>query len=441
MNRRKFIKQSLFASAGAAAFPYILPSGRLFAASGVRKADHVVFCLFAGGVRNFESVHKMDGNLMPHILTGSENISGDIAAGIDFLPPLSGAPLQTLGTLFKEFRYNQGPTGHFNGHTTAMTGIYTTTDLNIKAPPVNPTVFEYYRKHTSPTMSALNSWWVSNALGPYPSLNYSSDPNYGALYGANYVQPASLISSSAYNVLGNPKTFNTGQMTSSSKIKDVLNKNFGSQYQPGDAGVENTSEDTATLNNFINSCYATAMSGGYTDPWGVGAANMNNDMQNVFFAENIITTFKPELLVVNMQDVDVCHADFTGYCNNLKKASYALAHLWQTIQNTPGMANNTVLIAAPEHGRNETANTLIDPFGRYALDHTGETVNGRALSREIFCLVMGPYGVVKQNTLYSTPMGESIDILPTIADVLGFYTDIPANYRNQMGSVLTQAFV
>ena len=30
--------------------PYILPSGRLFAASGARKANHVVLCLFAGGV-------------------------------------------------------------------------------------------------------------------------------------------------------------------------------------------------------------------------------------------------------------------------------------------------------------------------------------------------------------------------------------------------------
>lgn len=441
MNRRKFIKQSLLATAGATAFPYILPSGRMFASTGVRKADHVVFCLFAGGVRNFESVYKMDGNLMPYILTGSESISPDIAGGIGFLPSLSGSPLQTIGTLFKEFRYNQGPTGHFNGHTTAITGVYTTTDLNIKAPPANPTVFEYYRKHTSPATSALNSWWVSNALGPYPALNYSSDENYGALYGANYVQPMSLVSQAAYSVLGNPKTFNSSEYASYDKIKNVLDKNFGAQYSPGDAGVENTSADAAALNTFISSNYTNAMSGGYVDPWGIGAANMNNDMYNIFFAENIITTFKPELLVVNMQDVDICHSDYTAYCNNLKKASYALAHLWQTIQNTPGMANNTVLIAAPEHGRNETTNTLIDSFGRYALDHTGEIVNGRAVSREIFCLMLGPTGVIKQNQVFTSPMGESIDIVPTIADILGFYSDIPLNYKNRMGSVLTQAYV
>jgi len=360
---------------------------------------------------------------------------------MDFLNPLGGAPLQMAGTLFKEFRYAQGPTGHFNGHTTAMTGVYTTTDLNIKAPPHNPTIFEYYRKHNSPAMSALNSWWVSNALGPYPALNFSTDPNYGALYGANYVQPLSFISQSAYNVLGDPKIFNTSQTTSSSKFKDALNKNFGSQYKPGDAGIENTSADAITLETFISTSYANQLSGGYNDPWGVGVNIMNDDMRNVFFAENIISTFKPELLVVNMQDVDICHSDFTSYCNNLRKADYALAHLWQTIQSTPGMANNTILIAAPEHGRNETTNTLMDAQGRYALDHTGEIVNGRALSREIFCLVLGPPNIVKQNQVFSTQQGESIDIVPTIADILGFYGDIPMSYRNDMGSVLSQAFV
>ena len=62
MKRRAFIKGMGLAAAGAFAAPYILPSGRLFAATGARKANHVVFCLFAGGVRNLESVQMQDGN-------------------------------------------------------------------------------------------------------------------------------------------------------------------------------------------------------------------------------------------------------------------------------------------------------------------------------------------------------------------------------------------
>ena len=65
MKRRKFIRNLGLGTAATIGVPYLLPSGRLFAATGVRKANHVVFCLFAGGVRNLESVHKNDGNLMP----------------------------------------------------------------------------------------------------------------------------------------------------------------------------------------------------------------------------------------------------------------------------------------------------------------------------------------------------------------------------------------
>ena len=55
MKRRSFIKSSSLVSA-AISVPLILPSGRLFAASGARMADHVVFVAFAGGVRQQESI-------------------------------------------------------------------------------------------------------------------------------------------------------------------------------------------------------------------------------------------------------------------------------------------------------------------------------------------------------------------------------------------------
>jgi len=435
-SRREFLKKTALATAGIFAAPYILPTGRLFAATGARKANHVVFCLFAGGVRNIESMHQADGNLMRYTLNGSQSISPDIAGGMTFLPPPSGSTLQAQGTLFKEFRFNAGSTGHVSGHHTALTGVYTANDLNINEAPASPTIFEYYRKHNFTSSSAMNAWWVSNSLGPYPALNFSKDANYGALYGANYIQPATLISLSGYNALGNAKNFTSSEKTAASGIRSILDNNFGQSYSSGDAGVVNSEADMALLQSFINTSFTEAVAGQYNDPWSVGAATMNNDMFNVFMAEKIIKQFKPELLVVNMQDVDIAHSNFTQYCNNMRKADYALAHLWNTIQSTPGMANDTILIAAPEHGRNLQANTLMDQYGRYALDH-----NNDAMSREIFCLVMGPTGIVKQNQTISTVTGESVDIVPTIADVLGFYSDIPAFYRSQMGQPLAQAFV
>lgn len=434
MNRRSFIKKTALATAGTFVAPYILPSGRLFAASGARKANHVVFCMFAGGVRNIEAIQKAEGNLMPYTLTGTEPINPGIIGGMSTIPAPSGTRLQNFGTLFKEFRYNSGPTGHFNGHTAAITGIYTTTDLNLKENPQFPTVFEYYRKHNSPTNSALNAWWISNSLGPYPALNYSRDTNYGALYGANYIQPASIISQGGYDVLGNPKTFTAGQQANVKSMRTFFDNNFANQYNPQDTGVVNPDSDAAQLESFINTSFQQAIAGQYTNPWGLGY--MSNDMFNIFFAEKIIQQFKPELLVVNMQDVDIGHSNFTQYCNNMRKADYSLWHLWNTIQATPGMANDTILIAVPEHGRNQQSNSLIDAYGRYALDHTND-----ATSREIFCLILGPSGVVVQNQQISSITGQSIDVVPTIATILGFYDAIPGYYKSNMGSHLSQAFI
>lgn len=433
MKRRNFIKATGLAAAGAIAAPYILPSGRLFAASGARKANHVVFCLFAGGVRNFESVQKAEGNLMRNILSGSESISPDIASAIPNLP-VAGQSLQSMGTLFKEFRYASGPTGHYNGHTTAITGQYNNVDLNLKSNPEYPTIFELYRKHNSPQQSAINAWWVSNALGPYPALNYSKYPGYGAAYGANYVQPTTMLNENVYNVVGSPKEFSQADLTKSAGFRDFLNNNFAGQAATGDAGITNIESDNFAIQQFLKDTYTQAISGQFNDPWGIGQGNMTGDSYNILFAEKVIQRWKPELTVVNMQGVDICHTNFTQYCANMRRADYAVWHLWQTIQSTPGMANDTILIIAPEHGRNMQANSIVDAYGRYALDHTSD-----ATSREIFCLVVGPAGVVNQNQVINQVAGESIDIVPTIADILGFSNEIPAGLLP--GSTLEQAFV
>ena len=433
MKRRKFIRKLGLGTVATIGVPYLLPSGRLFAASGSRKANHVVFCLFAGGVRNLESVHKNDGNLMPYTLKGTEGISSDIISGINFVPPNTGLTLQEQGTLYKEFRMKYGPTGHYGAHATAMTGVYTGENLNINANPQYPTIFELYRKHNSPSMSAKNAWWVSNSLGAYSHLNYSTYAGYGPDYGANYIQPASIISQEGFDNLGNSRIYNNTEEEKIKVLRGFCDAHFSSQYNGAANSITNTEEDKIEIESFINQCFIEAAAGQFNDPWGIGGRLYNNDMQTVNFAEKIIQQYKPELLVVNMQDVDIAHSNFTLYANNIQKADYALAHLWNTIQNTPGMAEDTILIAMPEHGRNQDGNGLYDEYGREALDHTNDDY-----SREIFSLILGPSGVVVQDQVFSQEKGESIDIVPTIANILGFYNDIPAGLLN--GNVLTESF-
>ncbi len=434
MNRRNFIKNTALTTAGVIASPYILPSGRLFASTGARKVNHVVFCMFAGGIRNTESVIKADGNLMRNMLAGSETISSDIASSLNLLTPLSTTPLQNYGTLYKNFRYAQGPTGHFNGHTALMTGVYTDTTLDIKTHPNTPTIFEYYRKHASPANSALNAWWISNGLGPNMSLNFSTDTNYGSQFGANYIQPYSLFNYNSYNELGSPKVFSAAEQTQISGLQNFFNKNFAQKSITAET-IDNTSGDRARLSSFFANTWNKVSTGQYNNPWNL-PIGMTGDMYTIMMAEEVLKEFKPELLVVNITDVDIAHSNFTKYCDKLIVADYSFAHLWQTIQSTPGLMNDTLLIAVPEHGRNDVANSIVDSNGRRALDHSDE-----GGSREIFCMMLGPSGVIQQGKVINNVEGQTIDIVPTIAHALGFDVDIPAEYKARMGSVLTSAFM
>ena len=93
------------------------------------------------------------------------------------------------------------------------------------------------------------------------------------------------------------------------------------------------------------------------------------------------------------------------------------------------MANDTILIVAPEHGRNLIGNNSIDSYGRAALDHTAnvDLTQGDQMARQIFCMIAGPASVIKQGFVFgnSTSVGESIEIVPTIANILGFDSAIP----------------
>lgn len=421
------------ATAGAMVMPYVVPGGSLFAPTGARKANHVVFCLFAGGVRNWESVHKNDGNLMPSMLNGNESISSDIVSSMSSLPsPAISSPLQNFGTLYKEFRYDQGPTGHFNGHYTAITGQYTNSSLSLLERPSYPTVFELYRKHNSPSMSALNSWWITHTNNLYPILNYSNYGGYGPTYGANQLSPNDFFSGRSVQNLINKGNFKSGNEDLQDDIRKFLNGNFGAGLSTS-TGLKNNTEDAEKIEAWIDSVLVDINNGSLNNPWNI-PSYMNGDMYNVYFAEEVLKEFQPELLVVNMFGVDVCHSDFTSYCDAMRRADWAVGHLWDTIQNTPGLTNDTVLIVAPEIGRNGTPNTIIDANGRAALDHT----NGDPVSKEIFCMVAGPPSVVNQGKVISQEAGRSIDIVPTIANILGFDQEIPGLLP---GNVLNDAFL
>jgi len=441
MKRRSFLKKTSLATAGMMTVPYILPSGRLFAATGSRLANHVVFVLFAGGIRNQESIQQRyladqglptQGNVMENILTGQRPTSNLVH---NRWQPILSNPLQKRGTLFKEVEYKSGPTGHYNGHTVAITGNYTTTSLNLNINPESPTIFEYYRKHTDPAKSALNAWWLSEGLGPYPSLNYSRHPQYGPLYGANYLRPATTFSDLGQAFLSDAKSYQPDDVARIAKVKQFLDDNF-----PKEAtdlpGVKNNPEDKEEVKKFIKDVVDGNIQMEWPTPNG-SPVGLTSDLVNIAAGWQVLKAFKPELMVLNTFNLDICHYDFTLYLQFLHQADYGVGWLWNKIQSDPVLKDDTIMICMPEHGRNQDPNSIYDSNGLLAYDHTSDDN-----SRRCFALIVGPSGVVRQNVTegsQNNPVGETIDIVPTIAHVLGFNDQIPGNLLN--GRALTEAFV
>ena len=364
-NRRSFVKKSAWATAGAIAAPYILPSGRLFAATGSRLVDHVVFVLFAGGIRNQESVKQMylqgqnigtGGNVMENILNGPRP-----GQNIFYNPwdPVLTDSLAEQGTLFPELRYSMGPTGHYNGHTVAMTGNYTETGLNLNINPEHPTIFEYYRKHTDPSKSALNAWWVSEGLGPYPSLNYSRDPAYGPLYGANYIRPATVFGDLGDKYYKDASYFQPDDIARIEKVTDFLNNSFENEVQ-NLPGVVNNRDDKEKIKQFLIGVIDGSNPVEWPLPSGVMTNELTGDLINIAAGWKVLETFAPEITVINTFNLDVCHSDFSNYIRFLHKADYGVGWLWDKIQSHPTMAGNTMMVCMPEHGRNLQPNNLVD---------------------------------------------------------------------------------
>ncbi|MCB0705933.1 MAG: hypothetical protein KDC34_11510 [Saprospiraceae bacterium] len=434
MKRRKFLKKAAITAAGSIAFPYLLPSGRLFASGGgPPMAEHVVFVMFAGGVRQQEAVEKrylsesqgldVEGNIMYNMLSG-EVPELKIVYGTDTpdgqpggqpISPILQTPLDQQGILFKEVRFSSAGTGHFTGLSTGVSGYYGTTQ-GLQQRPLHPTIFEYARRFGG--FKATDTWFIGNGIGnSTPLLNHSEHRDFGWEYGANFFAPTITFGEKGEQHLKGFKSFHPEEeLEPIEQMRYFLNQNF---LQNGGRipHLNNTEEEKEDIKAFIREVFDRKDMGQLLFP----PVTDNGDLATVGYATEILRYFKPKLTVVNMSAVDSCHESYTSYLKALHRADHAVGFLWNYIQTqVPEMANNTVLIVMPEHGRNLNSNGILDENDWFAFDHDSD-----ANSRRIFTMMAGP-GIDGGLELGSeaNPIGDASDVVPTIAEVLGFKNEV-----------------
>jgi hypothetical protein len=421
MDRRKFINKTGKLAATAFLAPYILPSGRLFAQTGSKMAEHVVYVLFAGGVRQQESVLQryLDdsqglpyaGNIMTNTFSGAaptqKIVYGTGSGGPNPIPAILSQSLEAQGTIFKEVASSTA--AHYGGLNALLQGNTANTQ-GLKSKPVYPTIFEYLRKHGG--YPATKVWFVGNGIGnSVPLLNHSNYAGYGAEYGANFFAPTFTFGDEGFDYLSNAKVYHPeDQLSPMYQMKYFLDnsfKNLGNSLPL----LNNTEDEKQDIKLFMKEMFDKTSAGTIDQP----PVADSGDLQTIGYACELMKWFKPALTVVNMNNVDGCHSDFTGYLRSLHRADHGLGHLWNCVQSIPEMANNTILIAMPECGRNLEHNNIKDTDNQwFAYDHSDTN------SRRVFGVMAGP-GVPSNLQVGSeaNPIGLTTDGVPTIAEILG----------------------
>lgn len=427
MNRKKFIKQSAILGAGLPLSAYMLGANSLLERRGNEKAPYVVFVMFAGGVRQQEAIEKkylagsqglnIEGNIMFNMLEGQApdqkivfgTTPGLAPEGSAPIPKILGQTLQKQGTLFSEMRAVNA--GHYGGLNSLLTGT-SAASQGLKVRPSAPTIFEYLRKHAG--FKATDTWFIGNTIAnSTPLLNCSDHPAYGLEYGANFFAPMITFGTDGLDVLSNAKVYHPQEeLTPIYQMKYFLDQTF--KIKTGEMpGIRNTPEEKNQIKEFVRNVFQRKDAGLVSFP----PVSSNGDALTVGYATEVLRAFKPKLLVVNMSTVDSCHSNFTSYLQNLHRADHALGFLWNYIQTRiPEMANNTILIAAPECGRNTNPNPIEDQNLWKAFDHSGADPN----AYRIWSMMAGPN--VPQNLVVGSennPVGRATDFVPTIADIFG----------------------
>jgi len=427
MKRRKFIKNTTGAAISSSLFPYILPSGIINSTTTTPMAEHVVFVLFAGGVRQQESVlmqylagsqnENVEGNILYNMLNGAppdtkiaygeDDLENDLIGHIP-IDALLQTPLELQGTLFPEVEFSQGSTGHYSGLLAGVSGNYSSVSAGgLRRRPAAPTIFEYLRKHAG--FKATDTWYVgTNTASSRPLLNYSSHHDYGRKYGGNFIAPTVSFGLAGQKHFMDFKNYHeTDEWNRVLELRNFLNHNFNEE------GFEiphlyNTDNEEDQIKSFVKTIFNK--SGNILLP----PVNDNEDLKVIGYTLELLHYFKPKITVVDLANVDVCHANFSAYLKNMHRADHGIGYLWKEIQNIPGMAGNTAMIVMPEHGRDLEHNSIRDDNEWFAYDHSG----GNA--RRIFSLMVGP-GIEAGLRVggEGNPVGDASDIVPTIADIFG----------------------
>jgi hypothetical protein len=336
-----------------------------------RSERRVIIVTFGGGVR-YEDTFTPEGWInIPHL-------SSDLFSQALFYPAAR----------------NQGITGHFNSTAALVTGCWQKVDSYGSEPPSTPTVFECLRKERK---FPPEETWVIATNKSFSLMGGSALRDYGDSYSANVILPKQLLIETIKAAVASEK--GPGAEDRQALVDQMLSaldegyEGYGWQvYQSG-----------RKLGRELRESLAKSLLDYFNDP----RVPASGDELTFFMTKEIMTRFSPSLLLVNFWDIDIAHyGAYSLYLEAIRRTDRLVYELWQHAQSLPPFRDRTTLLVIPEMGRDG------DVRGNGFANHR----SGDESCRRLWLLALGA-GVPKA-TASERPI-QSIDIAPTVAEILG----------------------
>ena len=354
-NRRTFLR----AVTGATLIAPSLNS-RLRAA-GRRRIEKAIVVTFGGGARDDETFSP---------------------SGRQYIPQMLGE-LVPQATFFTQV-VNRGILGHYVANASIASGTYETLNNFAGVPPVNPTVFEYFRKELK--RPASDAWVIAPSNG-FERIGESIHRAYGGGLGAGVILPKRLLASALDSADHAP-------------YDHLLHDNYETPlYTPE---LDRGGADLVRL--------ATMLRLSVSDFTRHARDLASPDELSVYIARQLMRSLAPSLLWITLHDIDIAHAGtYSLYLDGIRRSDRLCAEIWNMIRDEPEYAGKTALFIMPDFGRDADDETGGNGFQHHR--------TGDATSRTTWLMALGPG--FRENVVVNRA-AESIDLVPTLGALFGF---------------------
>jgi hypothetical protein len=356
LNRRQFLRTV----AGTAAASSLCGFSPLRAMQ-LPHGQKVVVVTFGGGARDEETFAPEGQGNIPHMLN-------------ELIPQ---------ATFFTQV-INRGILGHYVATASLATGNYETFDNFAQISPVNPTVFEYFRKDLR--RPAHDTWVVAPSNG-FNRIGSSGYRGYGPNLGAEVILPKQLLAAAMAGKSG-------------VDYEHLLRDNYETPLFTSALSERET--ETEKIANILKLSL---------DDFTAHARSLASpDELSVYIARQLMRQYSPSLLWITLHDIDIAHSGaYSLYIDGIRRSDRLCAEIWQAIQADPEYKGRTTMFILPDFGRDSDISSGGNGFQHHR--------TGDALSRTTWMMVLGPG--VRHNTFIDRPV-DSLDLVPTLGRLLGF---------------------